>query len=81
MDELKELQLVVEKERRELTDVLCDLSVTGKYIYTLTVSTRRDKNFHVLTFYEFSQACNELCTHETYHHDPQPLPVNLITIT
>lgn len=37
MDELKELQLVVEKERRELTDVLCDLSVTGKYIYTLTL--------------------------------------------
>ena len=44
-------------------------------------STRRDKNFHILTFCEFSQACNELCTHKTYHHDPQPLPVNLITIT
>ena len=44
-------------------------------------STRRDKNFHILTFCEFSQACNELCTHETYHHDPQPLPVNIITIT
>ena len=44
-------------------------------------STRRDKNCHILTFCEFSQACNELCTHETYHHDPQPLPVNLITIT
>ena len=29
VDELKKLHSVVEKERRELSAVLCDLSVTG----------------------------------------------------
>ena len=64
-----------------LTVLEVDAIVSFKASFGLQCSTRRDKNFHILTFCEFSQACNELCTHETYHHDPQPLPVNFITIT
>ena len=64
----------------ENTALRQSLAITRR-VYHVQCSTRRDKNFHILTFCEFSQACNELCTHETYHHDPQPLPVNLITIT
>ena len=34
VDEFKELHSVVEKERRELSEILCDLSVTGTMYYT-----------------------------------------------
>ena len=36
--------------------------------------TKRQELSHFDILWIFS--CNELCTHKTYHHDPQPLPVN-----
>ena len=50
------------------------ITCTVHFIYSAPHEETR-----IVTFWHF--ACNELCTHKTYHHDPQPLPVNLITIT
>ena len=54
------------------------MNMCGTEPYTV-LHTKRQELSHFDILWIFS--CNELCTQETYHHDSQPLPVNLITIT
>ena len=48
------------------------------HAYSVLHTKRQELSyFDILWIFSY----NELGTHETYHHDPQPLPVNFITIT
>ena len=51
-----------------------------KYQVGTVLHTKRQEFSHFDILWIFS-GMQWACTHETYHHDPQTLPVNLITIT
>ena len=59
--------------------IYCMYNTRGRLQYHTVLHTKRKELSYFDILWIFS--CNELFTNETYHHDPQPLPVNLITIT